>query len=512
MRHAAVLTLALVLLSAPCGAAAGQAPSVVAMSAGDTISVEQARRDVDVLRRALEEAHGGLYRFVGKRELDRRFDALRADIPSPVARSEFVEQLLSLLAAVRDGHMRLELDDATAAAQYAAPMLPVAVALDGNRLIVTSNDALGDTAIRPGMELLAVNGHAARDLVGRFLSLIPADGFSATRARAMLARSFSAMYWMFVDRSSWFALTVRGDDGVARVVRVDGVKSANRAAVNNPINATMRANKARLDGPAENVSLRWVSAPDIAVVRVQRFDGERYPAEIDSVFRIVRDRGARSVILDLRGNGGGVDLYGAQLVGQFTDRPFRYFDRIHVTTIRPSFATWKPSTFDELRDGTVPDPSGGFLVTPKLHAGVAEQQPAAAPFLGPLVVLMDGNTFSTAADVVAQLRSMGRPTFVGEESGGAYEGNTSGLNALIVLPASRLKLKIMMYGYWNAVRPAPGGRGTLPDYVVIRHTGDILRGVDPQYDQAVEVARRQWPRLRTDPTANARPVAPSHPM
>jgi hypothetical protein len=483
--------LALVLLLTAARAdVAAQPPTTPAMSAADTLNVEQDRADLDLLRRALEEAHGGLYRFVGKREFDARFDALRERLPSPVARSEFIEQLLSLLAVVRDGHMRLELDDASTAAQYVAPLLPLGVALEGNRLIVTSNDARGDTAIRPGMELLAVNGHATRELVERFLPLIPGDGFSATRKRAMLARSFAPMYWLFIDRASWFALTVRGEDSVARVVRVDGVKSAHRATVNNPLNATMSHNAARLDGPEENVSLRWVSEPDIAVVRVQRFDGARYRREVDSVFRIIRDRNARRVILDLRGNGGGDDLYGAYLVSQFTDRSFRYFDRIHVTTIKPSFATWKPSTFDELRNGTVPDPAGGFLVTPALHVGVAEQSPAAMPFLGPLVVLMDGFTFSTAADVVAQLRSMQRATFVGEESGGAYEGNTSGLNALIVLPASRLKLKIMMYGYWNAVRPAPGGRGTLPDHAVPLRTADILRGVDPPFEKAVEFVRR----------------------
>lgn len=276
MRRSGVLFSMLVLLSAPGGSVAGQTPTAVALSAADTLNVEQARTDLGLLRRALEEAHGGLYRFVAKRDLDARFDALRARLPSPVARSEFIEQLLSLLA----------------------------------------------------------------------------------------------------------------------------------------------------------------------VVRVQRFDGARYRREVDSVFRIICDRAARRAILDLRGNSGGDDLYGAFLVSQFTEKSFRYFDRIHVATIKPSFATWKPSTFDELRDGTVPDPAGGFLVTPALHAGVAEQQPAAVPLLGPLVVLMDGFTFSTAADVVAQLRGMGRATFVGEESGGAYEGNTSGLNALIVLPASGLKLKI----------------------------------------------------------------------
>ena len=194
------------------------------------------------------------------------------------------------------------------------------------------------------------------------------------------------------------------------------------------------------------------------------------------------------MILDLRGNGGGVDDYGAALVSQFTDKPFRYFDYIHVTTIAPSFATWLPRTFDAMRAGTVADPAGGFRITSTQHRGVAEQAPASTPFLGKLVVLIDGGTFSTAADVAAQLRSMGRATFIGEETGGGYEGNTSGLNALIVLPNSKQRLRIMMYDYWNAVKPAPArGRGTIPDRPVVRRIMDYIRGVDPALEEAIRI-------------------------
>ena len=196
------------------------------------------------------------------------------------------------------------------------------------------------------------------------------------------------------------------------------------------------------------------------------------------------------MVLDLRGNGGGVDTYGALLVSQFVSKPFRYFDHIKLASIRPSFATWNASTFANLQNGTTPAPGGGFLVLPRLHPGVAEQKPAATPFLGRVFVLIDGGTFSTAADVCAQLRSLTKATFIGEETGGGYEGNTSGLNAEIVLPNSGLKLRIQMYGYWNAVPAGKPGRGTLPDVAVVRTVTDVLAGVDPPLDRAIALAQK----------------------
>jgi len=218
---------------------------------------------------------------------------------------------------------------------------------------------------------------------------------------------------------------------------------------------------------------------------VRTFDGEAFASSLDGAFRTLREKGTRALILDLRGNGGGVDEYGALLVSRFVSGPFRYFKQIKVTTVRPSFATWKPATFENLKEGTEPAADGGFLVLPKLHPGVAEQAKSANPFLGKVAVLIDGGTFSTSADVCAQLRSLTRAVFVGEETGGAADGNTSGLNAQIVLPNSHFKLKIQMYGYWNAVSGHRVGRGTLPDVVALRTVEDMLSGSDSALSRAL---------------------------
>jgi hypothetical protein len=271
-------------------------------------------------------------------------------------------------------------------------------------------------------------------------------------------------------------------------VTLPGIVERDRRQVSNPVNATMVANFARLDGPRGNVALEFIGDSSVARLRVRAFDGQAFGPRLDSAFRALRARGTRSLVLDLRGNGGGVDLEGAMLVSYFVERPFRYFDYIHLRSIAPSFATWLPRTFESTRAGTVPDPAGGFRATSGLHRGVDEQRPAGTPFTGKVAVLIDGGTFSTAADVAAQLRSLRRATFIGEETAGGYEGNTSGLNASIVLPNSKLRLRIMMYDYWNAVKPpAVRGRGTIPDHVVLRRVSDVLRGVDPAMERALSV-------------------------
>lgn len=448
------------------------------------------QQDLDVLRGALDEAHGGLHRFSPKAELDRHFLTARSRVDRPRSTLAFIGIVSEALAVVRDGHMRVEYDDATNAALATARLLPLRVASEAGRLVVAYNDATGDDAIRAGMEVGSINGLTTGEITKRILPKLSGDGFIETGKAWRLARSFAQYYWVFVDQSPNFVVTARAEAGKAIAATLSGITNAERAKSANSVNAVMTANAAKFDGPRDTVWLQFPRGDDVGVLRVRAFDGDDFTSSVAAAFTTLRQKGAHALVLDLRGNGGGVDQYGALLVSHFVSRPFRYFDYIKVATIRPSFATWKASTFEDLKNGTRPAPDGGFLVLPQLHPGVVEQNPASTPFLGRVFVLIDGGTFSTAADVCAQLRSLTKATFIGEETGGGFQGNTSGLNAQIVLPNSRLKLKIHMYGYWNAVTGGQPGRGTLPDVEVVRTVRDVLAGTDPPLDRALSLARK----------------------
>ena len=483
-------TLILAVLVAPSLLIAQSNALARQVDAGAQLSSAAAQADFDVLRRALEEAHGGFDRFVTRAELDHRLDAQRTRLNRPMSTLVFAGIVAEAIAEIRDGHARLELDSVSNAALTQARVFPLRVQLEGSRLMVLFNDSPGDSAIQPGMEILQINGRTVGDIVGTLLRKIPGDGFIETGRRARLARGFASLFWLYVEQAHTYTVVARDTAGRSITTTLPGVLERDRLTIANPVNAVIAENVARLDNPPGNVALQFFDHAGVARLRIRAFDGSQFPAMLDSAFRALRERGTKSLILDLRGNGGGVDEYGALLVSYFAKHPFRYFDHIHLTTIAPSFATWLPRTFDAMRAGTVADSSGGFRVTPSLHPGVGEQRPASHPFLGKLVVLIDGGSFSTTADVAAQLRSRERATFVGEETAGTYEGNTSGLNALIVLPNSRLRLKIMMYGYWNAVKPAAKpGHGTIPDHFVTRRVGDLLKGIDAGLERAITLAR-----------------------
>lgn len=238
---------------------------------------------------------------------------------------------------------------------------------------------------------------------------------------------------MFVDQNEEYTITARDASGKTVGAKLPGVLGSEREnnRKNNPVNKTIRSSIEKLNAGPVNISLRFIG--QTGYLRIRGFEGEQFTVESDSIFLQLRNKKTKALILDLRGNGGGV----------FTD-----------------------ATYKMLNEGVIRDPQGGFLVSEKLHEGVGMQSPGKNPFTGKTFVLTDGISFSTAADVAAVLHNAKKAIFIGEETGRAYEGNTSGLNAQVNSKNSGFRVRIHMYEYWNAVLATKKGRGTLPDHVV----------------------------------------------
>src|SRR5262249_9186683 len=124
------------------------------------------------------------------------------------------------------------------------------------------------------------------------------------------------------------------------------------------------------------------------------------------------------------------------------------------------------------------------------HPGLQVQQPAELHFLGDVAILIDGFTFSTAADVATVAHANHLATFFGEETGGGYEGNNSGDSQRLLLPNSAFLLPVQEWKYTTpGVGPGHHGRGVVPDVAVSATIEDVLAGRDTVLARALEHLR-----------------------
>ena len=200
----------------------------------------------------------------------------------------------------------------------------------------------------------------------------------------------------------------------------------------------------------------------------------------------------KNLVVDLRDNTGGSDPFAAYFTSYFFDKPFRYWDRIEVTqavaneihgaALRMFYR--KPVQKDSIwlwQRARYSDEFNFYM----------EQKPARNNFRGKVYVLMNGFCMSSCADVIAILSYNKKVTLIGQETGGGYQGNNSGM-----IPDSKVKpfdftLSVPLQKYVNHVdRSMNIGRGTMPDYVINRTIDDLLKGEDLELNLANELIGR----------------------
>ena len=246
----------------------------------------------------------------------------------------------------------------------------------------------------------------------------------------------------------------------------------------------MRAGLAKVRGEAyEKRSLRSES-PRLAEIRIPFFTGDDFPQWIQETFRTLREKRTRSLIIDLRSNGGGEDSYGILLVSYLTDKPFHYGTTSPSTrSRRHSRSTGTPSRWtpticeDPRRPRTEPRRR---LFRDRQTERESRRAPAGqTPFLGDVFILTDGSTFSTAADFFAwppspqgrRLHRRGdRRGLLQEQLGHRADGDPAQLDGFV--------FGLPLTASWNAVSGYDGKRrGTIPDHVALMKSADVLRGL-----------------------------------
>jgi C-terminal processing protease CtpA/Prc len=241
----------------------------------------------------------------------------------------------------------------------------------------------------------------------------------------------------------------------------------------------------------------------MAVLRIATFSADDFAARrlefdsmIDSAFATVRRRGVQNLVIDLRGNDGGRDTYGAHLLAHLMPDSFAYYRELTTRAESVSFHRLTlnlDSAFNRrFASGLQPRPDGRFRFPESRHTNLRIQQPHAPSFAGRVWVLVDGGTNSTSAEFTAVARALHRVRVLGQESAGVQEGNTSGSFAILVLPTSRLRIVLPLVRYELAVnRPPSAGRGVAPDISMMPTADDVIGRSDTVLQAAIREMQRR---------------------
>jgi carboxyl-terminal processing protease len=159
---------------------------------------------------------------------------------------------------------------------------------------------------------------------------------------------------------------------------------------------------------------------------------------------------ARGIIIDLRGNPGGVGGMAPGIAGVLTEKP----TSLGTMTTRSS--------------------NNRFFVNPQPN-----------PYLGPVVILTDGGSASTSEIFAGGMQEIGRAAVVGERTAGAALPSY-----LQRLPTGAL-FQFAIGDFKTPKGTLIEGRGVAPDLEVKMNRRALLDGHDPQLDAAIDEIKKR---------------------
>ncbi|MVT12612.1 S41 family peptidase [Chitinophaga tropicalis] len=431
---------------------------VPGLTTGQHLTAAYYKRDLDTLRKAFEATYPSLYRFNTKASIDKVFDSCSNAINNGTTDYDFYRTVKLILSAVRDGHLGCSPSDTfKKKIEDSDKYFPFSLIFLDNKAFV---DCGNKNALPTGTEILSINNENINDIRKHIFNYIVSDGIIETKKYWILSHSFWFYYNLVYGQQTVYQVKYRSDNGQIATIIVDS--------------------ELRKDTKCQSIIPEWEQAQSLtyplsntALLYIPNFTDDGFAGFLDSSFRDIKQKPVLNLIIDLRGNGGGRDVYGSLLYSYLTDKAFKYYASLE-----------KPTVFLTAAD----------------HPNLAVQQPNADNFNGNVYILIDGLSFSVTTEFCAIAKDNNRAIFIGEETGGTYCGNTSGGTKEVLLPYSGITLFIPTTKYTMAVTDAKNkDRGIIPDYHVLPTIKDLIQKNDAALNFALRLVKEPWQQKKARP-------------
>ena len=446
--------------------------------------------DIAILRDAYETLHPGLYRYATPAQVGARFDALALAWSRPQTRGEAYLSLSRFLATVQCGHtyanfynqsrtVRGELFDAQR-------LLPFQFAWIDGRMVVLANQS-SEARLAPGAEVLSVNGRATQRILRDLLPYSRADGGNDDKHRALLEvrgydryETFDIFYGLVHPLGASVRLRVRPP----RAQRAETVEVAT-------IDLETRRQALRADAeenaPAWTLTYPQAQTALLTMPTWALYDSSwDWRAFLDQSFAEFEARGVTKLIVDVRGNEGGLDC-GDEIIARLIDAPLQreaYARRVRYREtperLNPYLDTWDNS-FRSWGDDATPAGDGWFDL--RGESGVDAIAPKGPRFRGELVVLIDAQNSSATFQFANAVKTHRLGRLIGMPTGGNWRGINGGAFFFLRLPASGLEADLPLVARFPAT-PQPDA-GIEPDVRVPLTRADIAAGRDAALEAAL---------------------------
>lgn len=461
-----------------------------------TYRLASLEQDFDLLVASLKEAITGLNWYSTYKEYDDFCGNQRKLLRDKMNGLEFYRVIAPIVAFTKEGHaaIRLSSNDAGYLLDYGR-YLPFQIKFINKQAYVI-NDFDGIKS--KGLLLTKVNGKSIDEIIKTFLSVEPDDGYIVTgKYRWIEQNGYFASYYLRCFGSSPSFTVELTDPKTNRSLVLDkvrGVHYAERIRLwkENTPPSVINYPAAKIEFlPETNTAILTFNTFD-TIFRDEKFDFKGFT---EKAFDEIRTRGVEYLIIDIRKNDGGEEGLEDYVFAFLTNKPYtkyRYVQTLATTYSFLDYTNFNTKNKKTRLEATLKDEhqlaSDGRLL--RRNDLLIPAKPRADAYSGKLYVLTSGLTFSGGSEFASIIKGNRQATFIGEETGGGYYGNTSGKFLQLTLPNSRISIRIPLLKFVLEVSgDTPFGRGVIPNYQVQPTIDEYLNNIDAEMNYVLKLIR-----------------------
>ncbi len=474
--------------------------------ADSVLRAKDLQADVDILRRAYESLHPGLYRYNTPAQMDLAFQTLESEFQRDRTLADAYIAFSVFAAKVKCGHTYANFYNQTKELQRAlfySGRVPFYFRWLNKRMIVTRSFA-NDPQLRPGTEVLAINGTPTTEILDRLMTVARADGNNDAKRLAYLEvqgtdrfEAFDIFFPLFFpSASNKFSLRLRvpGRRAISEI-RVPPLTYEQRLSAMKDAGAISGDDGPFFEFRFLDERIGYLRMPTWALYNTKW----NWRAFLDESFEELAKESATDLIIDVRGNEGGNDV-GDEIVShliakavprQMVNRLVRYRkvpdDLLpYLDTWDSSFKNWGAFALDYndkfyrlRRDAD--DDLGGVI------------EPKPARFSGKLWILVGAVNSSATFEFAQTVKQNKLGKLVGQTTGGNLRGINGGAFFFLRLPYSKIELDLPLIGQFPEGNPPDGG--LQPDIFVVPTVADISMERDAELNAVLKQLRKRVAKI-----------------
>ena len=427
--------------------------------------------DFDYAVKKNKEMHQGLYKYESALVTDKKIEELRASIQEPMTKLEFYMLLRKLIALTNEGHTGIGLPKWTMIkVGLSKSFLPLSVKFCNKELIVTQNYGKAIKNLNRGDKIITINGKSISELTAKLMPLITSDGFNTSSKYEWIGGiNFSLLYRLVYGKTKNYTIEVeKHKTKTIQKLVIPAIRFTKFKQKNGKFTYKKTKNKA--------FEIKIIN-DSIAYLNVSSFSADlNYEPFYKEAFQKIKKANIKHLILDIQKNEGGTEGNENLLFSYLSDTVIQKYNAVTMLP-KPYQINKKDADYilDKWQLKNTIAQRGNYTLKSDYYSTLGYKNPEKKLiYTGKLYVLISGLTFSGGAEMASLLKMTNRAIFIGEETGGAYQGNVSGYSETVKLPNTKITITIPTVNFQINVNPKIKGQGVLPDYIVPQTRKDYL--------------------------------------